>query len=100
MNLVFLKRHIFYDDHDLLGFTLRLEDDTFCTQKHCFYYNGKGTHSATCHIKRLQWYAVCWLSVHFKADHVAWTMMFGGHAGTVSISVGGDGYVNQVFGPR
>ena len=90
MNLVFLKRYIFYDGHNLFGFTLRLEDDTFCTQKHCFYYNGKGTHSATCHITCIQWYAGFRPSLHFKADHVAWTMMFGGRAGTVSISAGGE----------
>ena len=81
MNLVFLKRYIFYDGHNLLGFTLRMDEDTFFTQKHCFYYNGKGTHSKTCHIKRIQRYAAFRPGVHFKAGHVAWTMMFGGRVG-------------------
>ena len=36
MNLVFLKRYIFYDGHNLFGFTLRLEDDTFCIQNIVF----------------------------------------------------------------
>ena len=72
-----------------------------CSLKALFTFTpGKGTYSKTCHIKRIQWYAAFGPSVHFRAGHVAWAMMLGGRVGTVSISVGADGYVNQVFGPR